>query len=123
MIKVPVLFFHYLEHLREDPNITFSGFLDMHYMHGIVYDEDYARDMQLPFKVIDSATISAFVVEEISIYENDFKAAGKHGSKSLYAFNSYVQDPRVIALSRRLAKKHLDQEEYFFRILFLFNKR
>jgi hypothetical protein len=98
MIKVPVLFFHYLEHLREDPNITFSGFLDMHYMHGIVYDEDYARDMQLPFKVIDSAAISAFVVEEISIYENDFKAAGKHGSKSLYAFNSYVQDPRVIGI-------------------------
>ena len=34
----------------ENKGITFLEFLDIHYMHGSPMDDDYERDMQLPFK-------------------------------------------------------------------------
>jgi hypothetical protein len=50
LLKLPVIFQHYAEHQIEDENISFIDFLDMHYMHGSPKDDDYDRDMQLPFK-------------------------------------------------------------------------
>ncbi len=41
---------HFYEHQKEDTSISFLAFLDMHYMHGSPNDNDYDRDMQLPFK-------------------------------------------------------------------------
>lgn len=41
---------HFMEHRHADKNISFTKFLDMHYMHGSPKDKDYSRDMQLPFK-------------------------------------------------------------------------
>ena len=51
MIKVPLLLVHYYEHLDERPNMTIGEFLNMHYMHGIVFDADYEKDMQLPYYI------------------------------------------------------------------------
>lgn len=50
LLKIPVIFQHFKEHKKEDKGITFLKFLDMHYMHGSPVDDDYDRDMQLPFK-------------------------------------------------------------------------
>lgn len=50
LLKLPVIFQHYAEHKKINKNITFLQFLDMHYMHGCPKDNDYQRDMQLPFK-------------------------------------------------------------------------
>lgn len=50
LLKLPVVFEHYAEHQLEDASIGFLEFLDMHYMHGSPQDDDYERDMQLPFK-------------------------------------------------------------------------
>lgn len=50
LLKLPVVFEHYAEHQLEDADIGFLEFLDMHYMHGSPQDDDYERDMQLPFK-------------------------------------------------------------------------
>lgn len=49
-MKLPVIFQHFIEHQSEDNTITVFQFLKIHYGQGNVQDDDYARDMQLPFK-------------------------------------------------------------------------
>lgn len=50
MLKLPLLLEHYLQHKAENKLITLANFLEMHYATTTVYDDDYAQDMQLPFK-------------------------------------------------------------------------
>ena len=50
LFKIPVIFQHFAEHLQENNHLSLLDFLDMHYMHGSPYDQDYDRDMKLPFK-------------------------------------------------------------------------
>lgn len=55
-----------------DKDMTFLAFLDMHYMHGSPHDDDYDRDMQLPFKtcahpIIATATYVAPVPISIAV--------------------------------------------------------
>lgn len=50
MLKLPVVYQHYKEHQQADKNISIAQFLAMHYLHGSPRDNDYERDMQLPFK-------------------------------------------------------------------------
>jgi len=53
LLKIPVILQHYHEHQKLNKDISFFAFLDMHYMHGSPHDDDYDRDMQLPFKRFD----------------------------------------------------------------------
>ncbi|MFY8025179.1 MAG: hypothetical protein ACOVNO_07515 [Sediminibacterium sp.] len=50
LLKIPVVFQHFIEHQQEDPQISVIQFLHIHYLQGDVKDKDYDRDMQLPFK-------------------------------------------------------------------------
>ncbi len=50
MLKLPVVFQHFMEHRQEDKSISLIHFLAIHYLHGSPKDKDYDRDMQLPFK-------------------------------------------------------------------------
>ncbi len=50
LLKIPVVFQHFIEHQQEDRGISISTFLAIHYLQGDVKDKDYERDMQLPFK-------------------------------------------------------------------------
>ena len=50
LLKIPVVFQHFIEHQQEDPQISVVQFLQIHYLQGNVKDKDYERDMQLPFK-------------------------------------------------------------------------
>ncbi len=65
LMKVPLLFQHYKEHKALDGNISFMQFLRIHYHDATIIDNDYARDMQLPFKshdVCHSNTSTALTV-------------------------------------------------------------
>jgi hypothetical protein len=83
LLKLPIVFMHFYEHQQEDKNISFLAFLDMHYMHGSPMDDDYDRDMQLPFKTACTCITSvlpATVPEmgvvlsppQIFVLQNDF---------------------------------------------------
>lgn len=64
LLKIPVVFQHFIEHQQEDPQISAIQFLQIHYLQGNVKDKDYDRDMQLPFKTAGeffSSSASAFV--------------------------------------------------------------
>lgn len=50
LLKIPVVFQHFIEHQKEDPSISALQFFQIHYLQGNVKDKDYDRDMQLPFK-------------------------------------------------------------------------
>lgn len=50
LLKIPVIFQHYIEHQQEDKGISITKFLSIHYLEGDIKDKDYERDMQLPFK-------------------------------------------------------------------------
>lgn len=53
--KIGALVGHYQEHKNNDAKITFLEFIHLHYFSGFVRDDDFNRDQQLPFKVIDCA--------------------------------------------------------------------
>jgi hypothetical protein len=62
LVKLPLLFQHYKEHQALDGGISFLQFLRIHYHDATVIDDDYDKDMQLPFKNHDlchSNTINA----------------------------------------------------------------
>mgnify|MGYP005866589715 CR=1 FL=1 len=50
LLKTPLLIVHYWEHLAEGEPMGVWNFMSMHYFNGDLRDEDYERDMQLPFK-------------------------------------------------------------------------
>lgn len=50
LCKLPVVVQHFFEHKKENPSISWTAFLTMHYLNGSPKDKDYDRDMQLPFK-------------------------------------------------------------------------
>lgn len=50
LLKLPIMAEHFAEHKRENPKITLWEFMCIHYAHGEVNDDDYDKDMRLPFK-------------------------------------------------------------------------
>lgn len=50
LLKVPYLVEHYRTHKQFNKGLSFSKFIDMHYLSNQTYDSDYQQDMQLPFK-------------------------------------------------------------------------
>lgn len=57
-MKLPVLVQHFLEHREKDPDTTLAAFLTEHYAAIDVVDDDYDRDMQLPFKSAEYTLLS-----------------------------------------------------------------
>lgn len=51
--KIGAFIGHFHEHCADNPKTTLLSFIQLHYFSGITHDEDYSRDMQLPFKAID----------------------------------------------------------------------
>jgi hypothetical protein len=75
LLKLPAFVIHFLEHKKENRDITLLEFLDIHYMHGNVKDKDYDRDMTLPFKSGDVClTCSAIAFIPFSIPKFSFKS-------------------------------------------------
>lgn len=57
-IKLPALVNHYLQHRDQNANITLLHFLKIHYLDKQEVDDDYAQDMQLPFKTLDNHNLA-----------------------------------------------------------------
>lgn len=53
-VKIPVLVSHYKDHKASNKDITFFGFLGLHYFNGDPHDN---TDMELPFKTNSTALI------------------------------------------------------------------
>jgi hypothetical protein len=91
MVKLPILIAHYIQHKQMDASLTWAGFFDMHYMHGIVFDDDYEQDMKLPFKTFDFTPLPVFVIQNLkewmpAIKPVDFVFKSKINSSLLFSF-------------------------------------
>ncbi|MFY7729167.1 MAG: hypothetical protein ACOVRN_06605 [Flavobacterium sp.] len=58
LAKVPLLVQHYMDHTSNDPGLSFSDFLNMHYTGKDIKDGDYDTDMKLPYKSHDHSVNS-----------------------------------------------------------------
>jgi hypothetical protein len=54
-----MLVHHYIEHKVQNKDLSFIGFLEIHYAHGSPKDADYDKDMKLPFKTITHYSIAS----------------------------------------------------------------
>ena len=86
LLKLPAFVIHFLEHKKENKDITLFEFLEIHYMHGNVKDKDYNRDMTLPFKSGDACLTSlAIAFIPFSIPKFSFKSYPILVEKILFA--------------------------------------
>lgn len=53
LLKLPAFIIHFQEHLQENASVSLWSFLQEHYSDKLVIDDDFQKDMQLPFKTID----------------------------------------------------------------------
>jgi len=53
LLKLPTLVIHYQEHHLLNQDLTVADFLCMHYIGDDDKDDDYDRDMQLPYKSVN----------------------------------------------------------------------
>lgn len=49
-LRLPYIIMHYVYHNEGEATMTISEFFLIHYLEKQIPDEDYAHDMQLPFK-------------------------------------------------------------------------
>ncbi len=76
---------HYMEHKKQNPNLTVLEFLSIHYQGPDVFDADYAKDMKLPFK--SHANISSVVFYPlIQEYKTIQKVNFTHKKQNLYTY-------------------------------------
>lgn len=54
LAKLNAFVSHFAEHRADNQGLTLLEFVQMHYFNGNLVDDDYAKDMQLPFKTADS---------------------------------------------------------------------
>lgn len=64
VLKLPMLVSHFLEHKEEDNSMSLLKFLHIHYSQHHIVDDDYDKDMQLPFK--DCSTPIFFTLSTLS---------------------------------------------------------
>lgn len=61
LFKIPNMLHHFHQHQQSEPTISLLEFICIHYMHGEVYDNDFSKDMKLPFKSHSSNCLCSFV--------------------------------------------------------------
>jgi hypothetical protein len=60
LFKLPALIEHYIEHKAEDESLSLFEFLHIHYAYALTVDDDFEKDMRLPFKML-SPTFCTYV--------------------------------------------------------------
>lgn len=55
LLKLPRFVQHYLIHKQQNNNLTLADFFQIHYTSPLVIDDDFDKDMQLPFKTTETA--------------------------------------------------------------------
>ncbi len=81
LFKMPVVFTHFLEHRAEEPGISFSNFLKMHFLNpGFSnHTHDHDHHQQLPFKNHDCSQHTDFLkIYQRKNLENTLNVAVKN---------------------------------------------
>jgi hypothetical protein len=101
LLRLPLLIQHYFEHVNEDTSMTVADFFDMHYAHGIVYDDDFEDDMKLPFKAHETVNhINVQVLAEpIKLTFDDLFFQSEFSNDVLISYaQPFIQNPVLNAI-------------------------
>jgi hypothetical protein len=71
VMKLPVLVAHYFEHQQRDGDISIMKFLCMHYWGQDENDNDQDRDMQLPYKTVNTHSTFVSLVKVANLREDN----------------------------------------------------
>ncbi|WP_343586408.1 hypothetical protein [Flavobacterium sp.] len=97
--KLPILIAHYQEHNKLQ-NVSFVDFLSMHYWGEDLNDNDDDRDMQLPFKVISSASFHfVFILDDKDLLPVLFNPEFPQSKIPTYRSDLF-SDPNLLSLFR-----------------------
>jgi hypothetical protein len=104
LFKLPIVAEHFDEHQTEDANLTIWEFITIHYMRGEVDDDDFDKDMKLPFKSLTYNSNTITFCDPLVDYELSKKVFFKSSDKktnfgyqfsfSADYFNSIWQPPK-----------------------------
>ncbi|MET0243020.1 MAG: hypothetical protein ABW174_06115 [Flavitalea sp.] len=103
LLKIPVFVQHYHEHQERDASTTFWGFVTEHYQGRFIVDDDYKRDMELPFRttnvvinttVIFTPPLAIEVPDTDHFYTKEFLISND-SDQSLVSTHDIFQPPRV----------------------------
>ena len=124
ILKFPVFVQHYFEHQAEDPNITLSQFIVLHYFSGNPVDDDYARDMQLPFKSNDCLGRSLWFFYQKKMDNDGFKYCRSHSRYYVHwLWHSYLFQRYLWAENnRRYDIQNIDNDWFLFNIIQLYSE-
>ena len=89
-LKLPILEEHFNEHKFQNPKLSLYSFILNHYAKGQINDDDYLKDMKLPFKTHNcicscSAIAIYFLPIETFNFENKFFL--KEYKKPFFGYN------------------------------------
>jgi len=88
LLKVDKLVEHYVEHTTHDAGLTLWGFLSMHYSGKNVKDADHTKDMELPFKTLNTTNIvSISICNPIEDFQFTEITTKKEYKKPNYQYN------------------------------------
>ncbi|WP_129747006.1 hypothetical protein [Flavobacterium anhuiense] len=97
--KLPVLMQHYQEH-KQLMDLSFLDFLSMHYWGEDLKDNDSDRDMQLPFKTINSSSVHfVFILEDKDLLPVPFNPEIPQSKIPTYRSDLF-SDPNLLSLFR-----------------------
>lgn len=64
LVKLPTLVEHFSEHKQQNKAMSFWDFMCIHYAGKFSKDNDYEKDMKLPFKAHDTSQSFIFVANQ-----------------------------------------------------------
>ncbi|MBB4804633.1 hypothetical protein HNP37_004730 [Flavobacterium nitrogenifigens] len=97
--KLPVLIQHYEEH-KQLMDLSFMDFLSMHYWGEDLKDNDADRDMQLPFKTINSSSVHfVFILDDKDLLPTPFNPELPQLKIPTYRSDLF-SDPNLLSLFR-----------------------
>lgn len=99
--KLPVLFKHFEEHKERNRNVDMMDYLSMHYWGQDIDDDDDERDMELPFKKVDTSSFQLLYFPSNKMSGHQFNGRSLASAYPIYrhnhnpnpAFSSFFRPP------------------------------
>ena len=71
LLRVPELIGHFLDHRSEEPDMSLSDFLWMHYCMEQVHDHDFHEDEDLPFRSHDNVPTLIVLLDVVPVQNGE----------------------------------------------------
>lgn len=92
LVKIPVLFSHYNEHLSQDQSMSFIGFLKLHYQSDNLEHDQNQDHQNLPFKSHECHNMTQVLTFEVFHPVIEVIASSSLSHMSIYNQDEYLSE-------------------------------